>query len=99
MDSYLHLKPKAVQPYQTLIRAVRGATLPVPCQSDPDKWTSWDRDGEKIPTDDEAMRMCLGCPVLNLCRDFAEKENPAIGVHGGKVYGAELVRQERSGLS
>lgn len=43
------------------------------------------------------MAMCRGCPVFNLCRDFARTEKPAIGVYGGEVYGAGLVIAERRG--
>lgn len=43
-----------------------------------------------IPTDSQARRMCGGCPLFDLCKDYATKARPAWGVWGGKVYGRNL---------
>lgn len=93
---YLHVKPEAVDAYQYLVRMTyeHGAN----CIEDPDKWTGYDRDGVEIPTDAEAQEMCAGCPVFDLCSEYAELERPAIGIHAGKVWGRGLVIAERSGM-
>ena len=96
MMDYLHLKQGSEEAYQDLIRATyeKGSK----CASDPDLWTGYDRDGVPIPTDEEAQIMCAGCPVFDLCAEYARLANPAIGVHAGKVYGKGLVIAERAGL-
>ena len=40
----------------------------------------------RLPSDAEAEKMCRGCPLLELCREYGEAgEN--YGVWGGKVFG------------
>lgn len=97
--SYLNLPKAAVRPYQELVLGVDKYRMRVPCVADPDKWTGWDRDGYPIPTAAEADQWCSGCPVFDLCDEYAKKARPAIGVHAGRVYGAGIVAAERAGLT
>lgn len=46
------------------------------------------------PTDFEARVACHGCPLLELCGDYADKGHPAWGVWGGKVYGRGLIFED-----
>lgn len=46
------------------------------------------------PTDFEARVMCHGCPLFELCKDYADKGHPAFGVFAGKVYGRNLIFDE-----
>lgn len=46
--------------------------------------------GEDLPSDREAQLLCASCPVLDLCRAYAEVAHPAWGVFGGRVYGRNL---------
>ena len=42
----------------------------------------------RLPSDAKAERMCSGCPLLELCREYGETgEN--YGVWGGKVFGRD----------
>lgn len=99
MDNYLHLKASSEKKYQELIREANKPDQRIPCREDPDKWDGWDRDGVPIPTPTEAKEWCADCPVLELCRDFARTERPAIGVYGGELYGAGVVKAERAGIT
>lgn len=51
--------------------------------------TFTDYDGDHIPTDVEAAKMCTGCPMLELCANNAVATRPGWGVWGGQawVYG------------
>ena len=99
MDNYLHLKPESETKYQELIRAANKPGVEIPCREDPDKWDGWDRDGVPIPTAADAQQWCEGCPVLEMCRDYARTERPAIGVYGGEIYGAGAVKAARAGIT
>ena len=46
--------------------------------------------GDDLPTDREAQLLCSGCPLLSLCREYAESAHPAWGLFGGRVYGRNL---------
>ena len=97
MSDYLHLPKGAEEPYQELVRATMYA---IPnCTDDPETWDCWDRDGYRIPTNEEAQALCAGCPIFEECQAYAEVAKPAIGIYAGKVYGAGLVAYERSGLN
>lgn len=42
----------------------------------------------RLPSDAKAEKMCRGCPLLELCREYGEAgEN--YGVWGGKVFGRD----------
>lgn len=94
----LNLKSESEPKYHALVRAIKDTSVEVPCTTDPDKWDGWDADGVPIPTEKEAQSWCAGCPVRNLCADYAETERPALGVYAGKIYGAQMVQAERAGL-
>lgn len=55
------------------------------CVGKPEEWTS-----DELPTDREAALACASCPLLDLCREYAETAHPAWGQWGGKVYGRNL---------
>lgn len=56
------------------------------------KFTNYDdpRNLYNPPTDEEAVSMCSGCPLLKLCGDYATAAKPEWGVWAGKVYGRDL---------
>lgn len=43
-------------------------------------------DYESPPADEDAERLCAGCPVLLLCDGWAKKNRPSWGVWGGRVW-------------
>lgn len=47
-----------------------------------------------VPSDFEARIMCHGCPLFELCADYADKGKPAFGIWAGKRYGDELIFEE-----
>lgn len=59
-----------------------------PCDGRADEFTAFDRPEHKTPTADEAYEMCSGCPIIDLCHDYAQLAEP-FGVWGGRVYGAD----------
>ena len=91
------LQPGSEELYHRLIRGT--AEHWTPCSEDPEKWDCWDREGEEIPTDEQAEEMCFGCPLLDICREYAQNERPTIGIYGGQVWGRGIVLAERAGLS
>lgn len=44
-------------------------------------------DYETPPTDGQAQMMCAGCPFLEECGAFADAEQPAWGIWGGRIRG------------
>jgi hypothetical protein len=52
-----------------------------PCTHDPDRWTSDERDQR-----DSAVRQCQSCPLIVVCRDYANQIHPTHGVFGGHDY-------------
>lgn len=39
-----------------------------------------------MPTTEQAAAMCAGCPLLAMCNEFAEREKPDWGIHGGRIW-------------
>jgi hypothetical protein len=80
---YLQQSPKASK----LLRELwdRAPKEGANCVGKPEKWTS-----DELPTDREAQIMCAGCPLAQLCSDYAEAAHPAWGVYAGRVYGRKL---------
>lgn len=62
------------------------------CYNRTDQFTNYDdpRSLYDMPTNSEAKRMCGGCPLFDLCEDYAKAANPIWGVWAGKVYGRNL---------
>lgn len=44
---------------------------------------------DNVAPDADAEAMCAGCPLLQLCRNYAELATPAVGIWGGKNYEEE----------
>lgn len=80
---YLRLKTVAAHALQKLQRKVleSGAN----CVGREDEFT-----GNILPTDEQAERMCVGCPARQECAIFLEIGRPAYGVWAGKVRGRDL---------
>ena len=51
-------------------------------------------DAKNVPSRAEAAIMCIGCPLLQLCDEAAQRRRPAWGVWGGRVYGANRKKSE-----
>lgn len=98
LDHLFHPSRGAAAAYQELVRGIMTSP-PTPCSGRGEDWDCWDRDGYEIPTRQDAEEMCAGCPVLELCDRYAQLAKPAIGVYGGKVYGAGQVKLERTSLT
>lgn len=64
------------------------------CKDREDEFRSYDRPDIPTPTADQAEEMCAGCPLLKMCKTYAEVGHPAFGVYGGRVYGADLIWDE-----
>ena len=66
------------------------------CAGKSELYTNYDdpRNLMDTPSDEEAELMCAGCPLLALCRDYADKAHPAFGVYGGVIYGRSLIFDE-----
>jgi hypothetical protein len=63
-----------------------------------DDWRRWARCRSEDPNTmqpevatvdqlEDAMRVCVGCPVRRECRDLAERYGSAYGVHDGEWFG------------
>lgn len=50
--------------------------------------------GEELPSDEDAAKMCLGCPAKEECKIFLELGRPAWGVWAGQVRGRSLEQEE-----
>lgn len=75
----------------TVLRT-EAAKQNAPCTKDPEKWA-----GDELPTDREAQLMCSTCPVIDLCRQYADEAHPAWSVWGGRVYGRNLQAAMKEG--
>lgn len=76
----------------TLTAASEQHSGVLPCTGRADEFTGWDAPGRSAPTDEEAIDMCHGCPILEQCHAYATLAEP-FGVWAGKVYG----RDEQNG--
>lgn len=59
----------------------------------PSPWTDWDDVTEhrepyegEMPTAEEAAAMCAGCPIMQLCFDYALSTGQSHGVWGGRRF-------------
>lgn len=43
-------------------------------------------DYDDIPSEEEALALCVGCPLLEVCYDSARVERPSWGVRGGVAW-------------
>lgn len=66
------------------------------CAGKSELYTNYDdpRNLMDVPTDEEAEIMCAGCPLLELCGDYADKAHPAFGIFGGRVFGRNLIFED-----
>lgn len=65
-----------------LLRAVdfhERAGAPTPCRAVPDPFTSDDAADRRAATE-----LCGGCPLRDLCRDYAAEAGESWGVWGGR---------------
>lgn len=51
--------------------------------------------GDPLPSDEQAQRLCTGCPVFKQCEEYRDVAKPAYGVYAGVVRGRSL--EERAG--
>lgn len=64
--------------HHALIRATTGEE---PCYKEPDKYVeNWTGRGLSRKT---ALELCEGCPVFDLCRDYAMSAEEQHGIWGG----------------
>lgn len=84
---YLRLTAPGAHALHRLRDAVeaRGAN----CVGRPDEFT-----GDPLPSDEEAKRLCTGCPVFRECAQYREVAKPAYGVYAGVVRGRSLQEGE-----
>ena len=60
------------------------------CKGSPEKWMDYGKD--RIPTENQALLMCHGCPLMQACANSAIAQNesdpmqPAWGVWAGEVW-------------
>lgn len=85
---HLHVKPDAEKAWERFDKALRrtaetGENVPN-CQGRSAEFVDYDDDD--LPTAEDAYRMCYGCPLIELCANYAEQERPAWGVHAGEVW-------------
>lgn len=88
---HLNVKPGAERAWDRFNRALReasesGVNLPN-CHGKPELYSDYDDDS--IPTEEEAYALCFSCPLIELCAQFAEEEQPAHGIWAGEVFSAE----------
>lgn len=50
--------------------------------------------GDPLPSDEQAQRLCTGCPVFKLCEEYRNVAKPAYGVYAGVVRGRSLEEKE-----
>ena len=78
MPDRFGLRMRSAREWEALQRRIIDAD-PL-CQGDP-RWTSDDREERQ-----QAAEMCIGCPVLDQCRDFAVRNFEEAHVWGGKDF-------------
>ena len=72
--------------YKDLIKTIIELSDETPCQQNPDYWdddlpgTDWETRKSQI---EGAKRLCNGCPVKFLCREYAITARESSGVWGG----------------
>lgn len=54
------------------------------CYGNEEQWVDYSE--EQIPSRQQAMLMCTGCPLFDICRDYANETTPGWGVWGGEVW-------------
>lgn len=54
------------------------------CYGNPGPYMDYE-DGE-TPTDEAAAALCEGCPLREMCAEYAERTGETHGVWGGKVF-------------
>lgn len=50
--------------------------------------------GDPLPSDEQAQRLCTGCPVFKQCAEYRDVAKPAYGVYAGVVRGRALQEKE-----
>lgn len=83
--NYLKVKPEAREAWDEFNQAMDNSTERPNCRGKEDKFIDYPEGSE--PSDEQAILMCGKCPFFELCERFADLEEPAVGVWGGKVYG------------
>lgn len=72
--------PEAREKYLRLNAALTGEE---PCAQEPDLYTeNWTNRGTRP---EDARALCAGCPVFDLCRDYAVTAKEPYNVWGGTV--------------
>lgn len=71
------MEPEDYERYTNLLDAMDGTE---PCSLDPDLFTA---DWVRGIREEKAQELCAGCPVLDLCRDYAVKAKEPYHVLGG----------------
>ncbi len=74
----LALPERAAEAFAALLRAMGEVADPTPCRDDP-RFTSDDLDDRQV-----AAGLCEGCPVIELCGNYAEAAREVTGVWGGQ---------------
>lgn len=66
------------------------------CYNKTDQFTNYDdpKSLYEVPTNSQAVRMCSGCPLFDLCKEYADTAKPVWGVWAGKVYGRNLLEND-----
>lgn len=73
------------QKYYRLVKAVHEKTDEIPCtKEDPDLYTESWADSSNLSAH-KAAKLCDGCPVKDLCLDYAISNNETHGVWGGQT--------------
>lgn len=54
------------------------------CYGNPGPYMDYDEDN--IPSNEEAEALCAGCPLKEMCEEYALKTGETHGVWGGKVF-------------
>lgn len=74
------LPPEVREQWRQLILAKDGTE---PCSVEPDLFTeNWTNRGLRP---EDARKLCEGCPVLDMCRDYAMAAKEPYYVYGGTV--------------
>lgn len=90
----LDLQPEAAPVFARLVIAASDLAdrgRPTPCQRRPESWVS-DNHTERR---DAAEACRLGCPLLDLCREYADAQDERYGVLGGRDHNRTPNRQNR----
>lgn len=84
MALFEHPNREVAAQYQDLIIAVADQPSPVPCEVEPEPYTSaWS--SKATASSESAEDLCIDCPLMVQCAAYAKAAKEPYGVYGGTL--------------